>query len=184
MISGAARGVDQLAMAAAVEAGGTVVGFVADALTGNINPGLLPLLVFIFASVIAFATGTSWATMGILLPLAVPAAFGVAQAAGYGDSDSYRIFLGSVSAVLAGAIFGDHCSPISDTTVLSSMSSGCDHIDHVRTQLPYAMVVALVAMLLGYIPCAYGLPPWVSLLAGAVVLALVVRFVGRRVRPS
>ncbi len=156
-------------------------GFVTSALSDHLNPNLLPGLMFILGAVIAFATGTSWATMGILLPLAVPIAFGVTDAAGFGDSAAHQVFLATISAVLAGAIFGDHCSPISDTTVLSSMSSGCDHVDHVRTQLPYALTVAAAALLTGYLPVAAGLPVWAGLLLGIVVLGGVVRFIGRPV---
>jgi Na+/H+ antiporter NhaC len=91
------------------------------------------------------------------------------------------VLLGAISSVMAGSIFGDHCSPISDTTVLSSMASGCDHVDHVRTQLPYALVVAFVGMLVGDIPTAFGFSPWLSLLLGAAVIGAVVRFVGKPV---
>ncbi len=87
--------------------------------------------------------------------------------------------------MLAGAIFGDHCSPISDTTVLSSMASGCDHIDHVRTQLPYAVLVAAVGIVLGGLPAGFGVPPWVGLAVSAVLLFVVLRLVGRTVeRPA
>jgi len=82
--------------------------------------------------------------------------------------------------VLAGSIWGDHCSPISDTTILSSMASGCDHIAHVRTQMPYAMGIGVLAMLLGDIPSAYGLSPWISLaVATAIIVFVVIRF-GKR----
>jgi Na+/H+ antiporter NhaC len=81
--------------------------------------------------------------------------------------------------VLAGAIFGDHCSPISDTTVLSSVASASDHIDHVRTQIPYALVVAGVSVLLGCIPVGFGLSPWIGLVAGGGALWLVLRFLGK-----
>jgi Na+/H+ antiporter NhaC len=87
--------------------------------------------------------------------------------------------LGVISSVLAGAIFGDHCSPISDTTVMSSMASACDHVDHVRTQLPYALTVGVVGIMAGDIPTAYGMSPLWSYLIGAVVLFLILRFVGR-----
>ena len=86
--------------------------------------------------------------------------------------------LGSISSVLAGAIFGDHCSPISDTTVLSSTAAACDHVDHVRTQLPYALLVAVVGLVLGDLGTAYGLPNIVALIAGVAVLYLVLRFFG------
>jgi len=156
-------------------------GFVTSAVSDKLNPALLPALMFLFGSVIAFATGTSWATMGILLPLAIPIAFGVTEAAGIESSTAHSIFLATTSAVLAGAIFGDHCSPISDTTVMSSMSSGCDHVDHVRTKLPYALVVAVAALLTGYLPAAAGLPVWACLLLGTAVLWAVVRWIGKPV---
>ena len=85
-----------------------------------------------------------------------------------------------MSAVLAGSVFGDHCSPISDTTILSSLASGADHVDHVRTQLPYAGAVALVAILTGYLPVGWGLSPWLSLLAGAGLLLIGLLWLGRR----
>jgi Na+/H+ antiporter NhaC len=154
-------------------------GYMVASLSDHLAPGFLPVIVFILAAMTAFATGTSWGTMGILIPLAVPTAFGVAQAAGFDPAAAHRILLGAVSAVLAGAIFGDHCSPISDTTVMSSMSSGCDHVDHVRTQLPYALVVGLVAILLGYLPSGFGVPPLLCLVVGAVLLAALLYWLGR-----
>jgi Na+/H+ antiporter NhaC len=149
------------------------------AISDHLAPGILPAIVFVLAALTAFATGTSWGTMGILIPLAVPTAYGVAQAAGFDPAAAHSILLGAVSSVLAGAIFGDHCSPISDTTVLSSMSSACDHVDHVRTQLPYALLLGVVAILLGYIPCGFGVPAWICLLVGAAVLASLLRWLGR-----
>ncbi|HET7274071.1 MAG TPA: Na+/H+ antiporter NhaC family protein, partial [Longimicrobiaceae bacterium] len=94
----------------------------------------------------------------------------------------YTILLGVISSVLAGSIFGDHCSPISDTTVMSSMASACDHMDHVRTQLPYALIVAAVGMTVGDVPTAYGLSPWISLILGTLILWAVLRFVGEQVK--
>jgi Na+/H+ antiporter NhaC len=154
-------------------------GYMVASLSDHLAPGFLPVIVFILSAMTAFATGTSWGTMGILIPLAVPTAYGVAQAAGFDPAAAHAILLGAVSAVLAGAIFGDHCSPISDTTVLSSMSSGCDHVDHVRTQLPYAIVVGLVAILLGYLPSGFGVPAWLCLVAGAAALAFLLHWFGR-----
>jgi len=133
---------------------------------------LLPVSVFVAAAVIAFATGTSWATMAILIPLVIPLAVTL------GGGEHYGILLGTISSVLAGAIFGDHCSPISDTTVLSSMASASDHVDHVRTQLPYALVVALVGMLVGDIPTAYGVPWYISYAVGIAILYFALRFFG------
>jgi Na+/H+ antiporter NhaC len=110
--------------------------------------------------------------MAIMLPLVIPLTVSLGGAVGFEDGSGYSILLGVISSVLAGAIFGDHCSPISDTTVLSSTAAGCDHVDHVRTQLPYAIVVAAISMLLGDIGTAYGLPNWIAL--GGGVAALVV----------
>jgi Na+/H+ antiporter NhaC len=155
-------------------------GFMVAAVSDALDPRLLPALVFALAALTAFATGTSWGTMGILIPLAVPTAHGVAQAAGLDPAAAHGILLGGISSVLAGAIFGDHCSPISDTTVMSSMASGCDHVDHVRTQLPYAIAVALVAVVTGYLPAAFGLPTPLCLLLGAAVLGAGLAVFGRR----
>jgi len=142
--------------------------YLSQILSDRLALHLVPVIVFAAAAAISFATGTSWGTMAILLPLVIPLTVALG---GFADgSGTYTILLGSISSVLAGAIFGDHCSPISDTTVLSSAASGCDHVDHVRTQLPYALVVAVVGMLLGDIGTAYGLPVWVALLGGMIVL--------------
>jgi len=98
---------------------------------------------------------------------------------GIADPSGMHILYSSIACVLAGAVWGDHCSPISDTTVLSSIASGCDHIEHVRTQMPYAMLVGAVAIGLGTIPGGYGMPPWISIVAGIAVLVTVLRFFGR-----
>ncbi|MFW6089255.1 MAG: Na+/H+ antiporter NhaC family protein [Gemmatimonadota bacterium] len=153
--------------------------YLAGLLTGNLAPQLLPVIVFVMAAAIAFATGTSWATMAILIPLVIPLAVAMGGGAGFGGGDHYTILLGSISSVLAGSIWGDHCSPISDTTVLSSMASACDHVDHVRTQLPYALLVGGVAVAVGDVPTAYGMSPVFSYLIGGTVLFLVLRFLGR-----
>jgi Na+/H+ antiporter NhaC len=154
--------------------------FISSVIEGNIPVGLLPVLVFAVAAAISFATGTSWGTMAILLPLVIPLGAELTVGAGLQADGHYTILLGVVSSVLAGSIFGDHCSPISDTTVMSSMASACDHLDHVRTQLPYAVIVAATAMLIGDIPTAYGLSPWVSLAVATGILFLALRLLGRR----
>jgi Na+/H+ antiporter NhaC len=158
--------------------------YLSSALQGNVSMHFLPVIVFVVAAAISFATGTSWGTMAILLPLVIPLGASLTTAADFNAGGHYTILLGVVSSVLAGSIFGDHCSPISDTTVMSSMASACDHVDHVRTQLPYALLVAVVGMVVGDIPTAYGVNPYVSLLAGAVILFLVVRFVGKPNEPE
>ncbi len=155
--------------------------FLAQILGDAIPFELIPVLVFATAAAMAFATGTSFATMAILIPLVIPLTVTLGGGLGFDGGSAEVILLGATGSVLAGAIFGDHCSPISDTTVLSSTASGCDHIDHVRTQLPYALLVAVVGMVLGNIGTAYGLPPWLALLLGVAVLWGVLRFRGRSV---
>lgn len=151
-------------------------------LSGALAPGVVPALVFLLAAATAFATGSSWGTMGILMPLVIPLAWGVLAADGLHTSGDYtHIIYSTVSAVLAGSVWGDHCSPISDTTILSSLASQCDHIDHVRTQLPYALTVGAVALLLGTLPTGYNVPWWVMMPICAAVLFAVVRFVGQPV---
>ena len=98
-----------------------------------------------------------------------------------GGGDPYGPLLtASVGSVLAGAIFGDHCSPISDTTVLSSQASGCNHVEHVRTQLPYALLVAAVSIVLGTLPTGFGISAWPLLATGLVALWILLRTLGRR----
>lgn len=146
-----------------------------------LSPGMLPALTFVLAALTSFSTGTSWGTMAILMPLIIPLAYHLPIDAGMGAAAVELTMVGTVGAILSGAVFGDHCSPISDTTIMSSMSSGSDHIDHVRTQLPYSLTVGVVAVLLGYIPAGYGLiNPWLSNLVVAAVLLLIVRFFGRK----
>ncbi|CAN5720813.1 Na+/H+ antiporter NhaC family protein [soil metagenome] len=139
----------------------------------------LPVLVFFVAALISFATGTSWGTMAILFPVVIPLAVAMGGGATFDGGEHYSILLGVISSVMAGSIFGDHCSPISDTTIMSSMASGCDHIDHVRTQLPYAAAVGGIAMIVGDIPSSFGLNPFISLPLGIALLYLILRFVGK-----
>ncbi len=166
-------------LGAATEAVGTAR-YVSHVLeTAGFPLRLLPVSVFIAAALTAFATGTSWATMAIFIPLVIPLAVSLGGGAGFTADAHYTVLLGTISSVLAGAIFGDHCSPISDTTVLSSMASASDHVDHVRTQLPYAFAVAMVGMLVGDIPSAYGVPWFISYLVGIGVLFALLRVVGK-----
>ena len=153
--------------------------YLASLLEDSLPLSILPGLVFFIAAVTAFSTGTSWGTMAILFPVVIPLAVAMGAGVGFAGGENYGILLGSVSSVMAGAVFGDHCSPISDTTVLSSMSSACDLIDHVRTQLPYALVVAVVALIVGEIPAAFDWihPVW-GILVGLIILYLILRFYG------
>lgn len=154
-------------------------GYLASILNDSLNANLLPSVVFVVAGLVAFSTGTSWGTMAILTPLSVSLAIQMQQAAGSGLDPSGAICVATAGSVLAGAIFGDHCSPISDTTVLSSRASGCDHVAHVRTQLPYALTVAAVSIVLGTVPAAFGVSPWLLLMLSSVTLWGVVRYFGR-----
>lgn len=155
----------------------------ADYLVGRLSnvlhPDLLPGLIFLVAAAVSFSTGTSWGTMTILTPLCIPLVIQVTQLDQVSAAAANTVLLSSIAAILSGAVFGDHCSPISDTTIMSSMASNADHIDHVRTQLPYAISVALVALFLGYAPVALGLSGGVELLICSVAVVAIVRFVGR-----
>ncbi|HWV58566.1 MAG TPA: Na+/H+ antiporter NhaC family protein, partial [Longimicrobiales bacterium] len=155
--------------------------FLAGLLSDALPLAALPPLVFVIAAATSFATGTSWGTMAILFPVVIPLAVAMGAGVGFAGGSEYTILLGAISSVMGGAVFGDHCSPISDTTVLSSMSSSCDHIDHVRTQLPYAVTVAVVALLVGDIPTSFGFPPLVSIVIGLGVLYAALRIAGRPV---
>jgi len=140
---------------------------------------ILPALVFVLAAATAFATGSSWGAMGILFPLAMPLTWAVMMSQGQTGPEHMHILYSAVSAILAGAVWGDHCSPISDTTILSSLASGCDHMEHVRTQIPYAMTVGGVAILFGTIMTALGSPWWIGLSLSLLILWLIIRFYGK-----
>jgi len=142
-----------------------------------INPLLLPCILFVLSAVVAFSTGSSWGTMSILLPIVVGMAFALGESTALGGT---LLMVISIGAVLEGAIFGDHCSPISDTTIMSSIASASDHIDHVRTQAPYAVVTMLLALGLGYAPAAFlGLSPWIGILSGIIVIVAGIRLIGK-----
>lgn len=128
--------------------------YIISVLGDRFPPFLLPLLTFLVAAGAAFAMGSSWATMGILIPVVLP----LAGSLGLWDPTGGFLFFMTAAAVLDGAIFGDHCSPISDTTVLSSIASHCDHIDHVTTQVVYALAVMGLTGITGYLAVGLGLP--------------------------
>ncbi len=139
----------------------------------------VPALVFVLAALVSFATGSSFTTMGLLMPLAITVTYSKLATLDQAAPD-HHLMIASIGSVLAGAIFGDHCSPISDTTVLSSAATNCDHLDHVTTQLPYAATVAGVSLLFGYVPIGLGYSFLPALLPmGAVVLYMVIQFYGR-----
>jgi Na+/H+ antiporter NhaC len=145
---------------------------------------LLPTIVFVLSGIVAFATGTSWGTMGILLPMVVTLAHALLTAEGAENILNHPIMICSVGGVLAGAVFGDHCSPISDTTVLSSQCCGCNHIAHVWTQMPYAILVATVSILLGTLPLGYGVPVTYLLPIQFVALVAALFFLGQKVEEA
>jgi Na+/H+ antiporter NhaC len=154
--------------------------FVVQIVGGTLPMWVIPAITFVIAGVISFATGTSWGAMAILMPLVVPLSWELSQRMGHDLAAAHNSLYVVVSSVLAGAIWGDHCSPISDTTVMSSMASACDHIDHVRTQMPYAIMVGIVSVLVGYIPAGLGLSPWISLAASLAILTALLYIIGRR----
>ena len=150
--------------------------YLVSLLSGSLPNFLLPSLIFILGAIISFATGTAYGTMGILMPLAIPLAYSM------NPDMSYVIV--STSAVLTGAIFGDHCSPISDTTILSSMGAGCNHIAHVNTQMWYALFIAAITILFGYIPAGFGLQWYIVLPISIIAVFLGVQILGKKVEEA
>lgn len=142
-------------------------------LSGSVPAFLLPSIIFVLGGIISFATGTSYGTMGILMPLTIPLAHSISPDMSY--------IIVCISAVLTGSIFGDHCSPISDTTILSSMGAGCNHIDHVRTQMPYALFVGSIAILFGYIPAGMGLPIYLIIPLAFIAMFIGIQILGKSV---
>ncbi|WP_280586760.1 Na+/H+ antiporter NhaC family protein [Halorubrum sp. Boch-26] len=150
----------------AIDALGTGA-YVANAAVGSVSAALLPALVFVVAGLIAFSTGTSWGTMGIVTPIAIPIAWEVSG----GGAAGHTLVAAMVGVIFSGAIFGDHSSPISDTTVLSATFTGADLIDHVRTQIYYAVTVAAVVVLLLVVWGLTRVTPLALLPLGALLLA-------------
>jgi len=156
--------------------------FITNLLQDSLSPYLMPALIFILAAFIAFSTGSSWSTMAILYPIAIPTTWAICQTQGFAPDLSMEILLNVIATVLAASVVGDHCSPISDTTILSSLASDCNHIDHVRTQLPYALTVGSVSLVGGSLATFFGGGWLVCLLLMGICLVVlygVVRKVGR-----
>jgi Na+/H+ antiporter NhaC len=124
---------------------------------------MLPAIVFVVAVILSFATGTSWGTFGILIPILVKV---------FQNTPDSPMLVICVSACLAGAVCGDHCSPISDTTIMSSTGAQCNHVNHVSTQLPYALTVAAISFVT-YIIAGFTKSAWISLPAGIVITVAV-----------
>ncbi len=144
---------------------------------GVLNPYWVPVIIFVISAGTSFATGSSWGTMGILMPISVPLVWNLGITAGLPPEVANELIYASVSAVLAGSVWGDHCSPISDTTILSSIASQCDHIEHVRTQLPYAIVVGVVSILAIISATVLDISPWIIYPVGlALLLGVLFKF--------
>lgn len=159
--------------------------FLVAAFKDTVPPLLVPALIFLLGSAISFATGSSWSTMAILIPTAVPLAFQVGQQL---DTGGLFLMFMAMGAVLDGSIFGDHCSPLSDTTLMTSITTCCDHLDHVKTQVPYALLGGVTALAFGYLPAAMGWSPWLSYPVAALVFGATLWLWGRdpeaRLQPS
>lgn len=143
-------------------------------------PGWIPVITFLTGAIVSFCTGTSYGTMGILMPIVVPLVYKVSQGAGV---DPMIFMIPTIGAVFGGAVWGDHCSPISDTTIMSSMFSGADHMDHVNTQIPYALTAASGA-LAGYVGVAMGLPAIANIVIAGVIACLIFRIISTPIEVS
>ena len=156
--------------------------YITNLLQDSLSPYLMPAIIFILAAFIAFSTGSSWSTMAILYPIAIPTTWAICQTQGIDPDISMEILLNVIATVLAASVVGDHCSPISDTTILSSLASDCNHIDHVRTQLPYALTVGFTSLIAGSLATYFGggvLICLVLMIVSAVILYGIVRKVGK-----
>ena len=143
--------------------------YLSTLISGNLNAAYLPALLFLLGAAMAFSTGTSWGTFGIMLPIAAAIAVNAAP----------DLLIPCLSAVMAGAVCGDHCSPVSDTTILSSTGAKCNHMDHVTTQLPYALIVAL-ATTLGYLVLGFTQSGLFGFVTTAVVIAIAILLTKKR----
>lgn len=145
----------------------------------TLNPYWLPAIVLVLSALTSFATGSSWGTMGILMPLVVPLAWEIGNSSGLPYEMTHEIIYASVSAVLGGSVWGDHCSPISDTTILSSIATQCDHVEHVNTQLPYAMIVGIISITGMAAVLVAGIPWWIIYPAGIALIAGIIYKFGK-----
>ncbi len=149
--------------------------FLTESIGRHISASVLPLIVFLISAATAFATGTSFGTMAILIPTITPLALHL-----QGGNEGILLAI-CLAAILDGAIMGAHCSPISDTTIMSSIASQCDLMDHVKTQMPYSLLVGAVALVFGYLPATLELPTWLQYGLAGLCLVAVLRFLGRKV---
>lgn len=158
--------------------------FLIEVFQGNLNPIWLPAIVLVLSFITSFATGSSWGTMGILMPLVLPLTYSLCQELGITGDDLNQIFYASTAAVLAGSVWGDHCSPISDTTILSSIATQCDHLEHVKTQLPYAMVTGITSLVATFLVINVGLHWSIGYLIGFTAMGFIVWKWGKTPEPA
>lgn len=150
----------------------------------SLNPIWLPAIVFLLSAMTSFATGASWGTMGILMPLVVPLVWALGAEYQVEAQQLNMLLYGCVSAVLAGAVWGDHSSPISDTTILSSLATQCDHVEHVNTQFPYALVGGVLSTLAYIAVMAFGMPWWIAYVIGFGAIFGVIYGFGKTPQPE
>ena len=146
--------------------------WVASALGSYFPVYYLPAAIFVTGAAMALVTGSSWGTMALLMPIAIPAYLDLA-------GNDIGLLPAAIAAVFSGAVFGDHCSPFSDTTIVSAFACGVSPQEHVMTQLPYALIAAGTALVLGFVPIAHGLPPVLAIVAGTVFLIALTLFATR-----
>ena len=156
--------------------------YIVSILGNTIPMWLLPTIIFLIAAATAFGTGSSWGVMAILMPLVIPLTWTIMINNDAANPESFHILYSSIACVITGAVWADHCSPISDTTILTSMASGCNLIDHVKTQMPYALSTGAVALFLGTLPASFGVPWWILLFFGILSQLFIIHFFGQKVK--
>ena len=154
--------------------------YIVSALGDTIPISFLPCIVFLIAAATAFGTGSSWGVMAILMPLVIPLTWTIMINNSANTPENYHILYSSIACVLTGAVWADHCSPISDTTILTSMATGCELMDHVWTQMPYALSTGAAALFLGTLPASFGAPWWILLFLGVFSQVLVLYCFGHK----
>ncbi len=143
--------------------------WLSESLQGRFPLSLLPAGIFLLGALISFSTGSSWGTMSVLMPLAIPVIFSLCEGV---DAERDTMIVAAIGAVFSGAVFGDHCSPFSDTTIVASIATEIEPLNHVRTQLPFALIAAAVALVVGFLPLGYGVSVWFGLFIGFGLLFL------------
>ena len=153
--------------------------YIVSVLGDKIPIEILPTVVFFIAAVTAFGSGSSWGVMAILMPLVIPLCWAVMENYGGPGPENIHILYSTIACVLTGAVWADHCSPISDTTILTSMAAGCDLMDHVKTQMPYALIAGSIALFIGTLPAGFGVPWWLLLGLGFILLFIIINTYGK-----